>query len=123
MNDSVRFVLPEITVGNATETASILVESPSGKAYKGQNYLLSETGVYTVKYLYAPAPKALTDESDFPGYPIGERMLAYGIASEYCLIAGDVEAAESWESRYRAEIERFRPYEKAKGTIPSRYWI
>ena len=86
-------------------------------------YIEVETGVYTVKYLYAPAPKALTDESDFPGYPIGERMLAYGIASEYCLIAGDVEAAESWESRYRAEIERFRPHEKAKGTIPSRYWI
>ena len=50
VNDSVRFVLPEITVGNATETASILVEFPSGKAYKGQNYLLSETGVYTVTY-------------------------------------------------------------------------
>lgn len=86
-------------------------------------YIEAEAGVYIVSYLFSPSKKTLEDSSDFPGYPIGERMLAYGIAAEYCLISGDLEASESWESRYRAEIERFRPREKADGVLPARYWI
>lgn len=86
-------------------------------------YIEAETGVYVVSYLFSPSKKSLDDASDFPGYPIGERMLAYGIAAEYCLISGDLEASESWESRYRAEIERFRPRDKAGAMLPARYWI
>ena len=85
-------------------------------------YIELDSGKYTVAYLFAPEKKSLSNESDFPGYPIGERMLSYGIAAEYCLISGDIEASESWESRYRAEIERFRPRERTKG-IKARYWV
>ena len=86
-------------------------------------YIELAAGSYEIKYLFAPSAKELDDESDFPGYPIGERMMAYGIAAEYCLISGDIEASESWESRYRAEIERFRPHERAKGALRQRYWV
>lgn len=49
-------------------------------------------------------------------------MLGYGAASEYCLIEGAYEEAENWEARYRAEIERFRPYKKVR-PVPARAWI
>lgn len=85
-------------------------------------YLSAPSGVYTVKYMFWPVKKQLADESDFPGYPVGERMLAYGAVAEYCLISGDIEASESWESRYRAEIERFRPRDLKGGALRARYW-
>ena len=84
-------------------------------------YITAADGSYTVKYEYCPARKQLDGESDYPGYPVGERLLACGVAAEYCLIEGAVEESESWESRYRGEIERLRPY--AKGVIPARGWI
>ncbi len=85
-------------------------------------YLEMEGGEATVKYAYCPQKKQLSDDSDFDGYPVGERMLGYGAASEYCLIEGAYEEAENWEARYRAEIERFRPYKKVR-PIPARAWI
>lgn len=85
-------------------------------------YLEVTGGAVTVKYVYCPKKKKLTDESDFSGYPVGARMLAYGAASEYCIIDGAYEEAEKWEERYKYEIERFRPYKK--GTpIAAREWI
>ncbi len=85
-------------------------------------YLEVEGGEVTVKYRYCPAKKQLSDESDFDGWPVGERMLSYGAAAEYCLIEGAYEEADNWEARYRAEIERCRPAKKVR-PVPARAWV
>ena len=84
-------------------------------------YLETEGKGLTVKYMYCPEKKELADESDYDGYPVGERLMAYGAASEYCLIEGAFEEAENWEQRYREEVERARPRERC-GYIPARVW-
>lgn len=86
-------------------------------------YIEVKAGAYSVKYVFAPSKKELDGESDFTGYPVGERLMAYGVASEYCHISGDIGQAESWESRYRAEIERLRPCPTAKCMGTGRYWV
>ena len=86
-------------------------------------YLDADAKYITVRYMYCPVKKQLTDESDYGGYPVGERMLAMGAAAEYCLIEGAFEDSENWEKRYRDEIARFRSYEKAEGYIPARAWV
>ncbi len=86
-------------------------------------YLEAEGIRITVRYMYCPVKKTISDESDYSGYPVGERLMSYGAAAEYCLIEGAFEDSENWEKRYRDEIARHRPYEKAEGYIPARKWV
>ena len=91
-------------------------------AYKmSLEYLETNGRNPTIKYIYCPEKKELDGESEYDGYPVGERLLAYGAAAEYCLIEGAFEEAENWEKRYREEVERVRPFDK-RGYIPSRVW-
>ena len=76
----------------------------------------------TVEYEYAPSKKKLEGNSDF-GYKAGEHLLALGAAAEYCLINGEVEAAELWESKYRKEIDTAQSRLQSGGTIPPRRWV
>ena len=102
---------------------------------KELDYKLSPTAVHvegvtraTVRYAYAPKKKSMTENSEF-GDGIGENLFAYGAASEYCLINGEVQAAELWESKYRQAIDAAQagdtPIGKlhAGGYIPPRRWV
>lgn len=87
-------------------------------------YMLTQSGTVTVEYEYAPSKKAVTGSSDYEQGEIGEYTLACGMAAEYCLINGEVEAAELWESRYRQEIDAAqRRNISACGYIPPRRWV
>lgn len=85
-------------------------------------YMRVDAKRVTVEYEYAPKKKKITDDSDF-GEDVGERLLALGAAAEYCLINGEVEAAEIWESRYRKEIDGVQKKLPACGCIPPRRWV
>ena len=76
----------------------------------------------TVVYEYAPAKKFIDGESDF-GAEVGERRMALGAAAEYCLINGEVEAAEIWENKYRSEIDSVQNKLPVCGSLPRRRWV
>lgn len=85
-------------------------------------YLKAEATRFTVKYEHPPAKKSLTDDCEY-GEEIGERVLAYGTAAEYCLINGEIKFAEYWESRYGAEIAALRRREASGAVIRDRRWV
>lgn len=85
-------------------------------------YLTAPATKITVEYEYAPLKKNLDGESDF-GADTGEYLLALGAASEYCLVNGEIEAAEIWESKYRREIDGAQKRLPSCGRIPPRRWI
>lgn len=75
-------------------------------------YLKAEKpGKLTVTYTYAPAAKTLNDSSDFT-LRASVRLIAYGMAAEYCLCKGLFEEAAVWDRKYKDGIEaayRARP--------------
>ena len=86
-------------------------------------YLKSAASPITVKYEYSPPAKKLSGESAYDGCIVGERLVAYGAASEYCLINGEVQMANLFESKYREEIDRARQKCAADSRIPPRRWV
>lgn len=85
-------------------------------------YMKTDSVKITVEYQYAPSKKKIDGSSDFGG-EVGEYLLALGAASEYCLINGEVEAAELWEKKYREEIDVAQKELPACKNIPPRRWI
>ena len=78
------------------------------------------TGAVRVVYAYAPAKKGISDESEFTG-KISERLLSYGVSSEFCLVRGQYSEAAVWERKYR---EALRAACSSAGTlrIRARRW-
>ncbi len=76
-----------------------------------------------VEYEYVPDALTLTDEFSYPDPAVGTSLVACGVAAEYMLIAGDVDSAGMWESRYRAEIDRQLSQLPPGGRIPPRRWL
>jgi len=76
-----------------------------------------------VTYEYAPSKKTLDDDSAFDGLTVSEELAAAGTAAEYCIICGAVQAAETWESRYRRDIDRAQKKTAACASIPPRRWV
>lgn len=85
-------------------------------------YLRADSNKISVEYDFAPLRKDIDGASDF-GAEVGEYMLAYGAAAEYCLINGEAEAAGLLEGRYRAEIDGAQRRLPSGGRIPPRRWI
>ena len=123
----------ELPVSVGTVYYSVFAHSPikilsvtsEGKALKytlKPRYMEVDAKTITVKYTYLPLKKQLNHTSDYTGYPVSERLMAYGVAAEYSLICGDIEASECWESRYTQELARLRPITKG-GQIPVRGWV
>ena len=119
----------EFVIGKAmklhegSDLTIITCGTPTLQALEAAKDLEAEGIRITVRYMYCPVKKTISDESDYSGYPVGERLMSYGAAAEYCLIEGAFEDSENWEKRYRDEIARHRPYEKAEGYIPARKWV
>lgn len=85
------------------------------------SFLRLPEGVGTVRvlYAYAPAKKTLSDSSEFSD-KISERLLSFGVASEFCLSRGQYSEAAVWEKRYR---EALRAASSPRGTrIRARRW-
>lgn len=57
----------------------------------------------TVRYTYSPPRKGWEEESAFDG-KVSPRLMAQGIASEFCLSHGQFSEAAMWEKRYRESL-------------------
>lgn len=73
-----------------------------------------------VRYRYSPAEKAWTDDSEFSG-KISARLLSFGVASEFCLSAGQFGEAATWEKKYREALKAAHIVRK-RLVVRSRRW-
>ncbi len=85
--------------------------------------LIADSAEITVRYGYAPLKKGIDGESAFSSVLANERLVAAGIASEYCLIDGEAKLAETWESIYRNEIETLQRTRLSALRLPPRRWV
>lgn len=80
-------------------------------------------GRITVEYEYSPAKKSIGDDSSFKESAVSVYLASCGTAAEYCLICGEVQAAELWQSRYRSEIDRAQKKLAEPLCVPPRRWV
>ena len=74
-------------------------------------FLRTAPGRVKIVYTYTPEEKGLEDSSDFI-LQVSPRLLALGMAAEYCLAGGLFEEAEVWDAKYRDALSaayRSRP--------------
>ena len=63
------------------------------------DYVQTNAGKVKVTYTYSPEEKGLDEESDYKT-TVSERLFVYGMAAEYSLAQGDLEAARIWDKKY-----------------------
>lgn len=66
-------------------------------------YMKVDGGKVVVKYAYTPENKDINGASDFL-IGVSERLMALGMAAEYCFMNGLYGEAEAWDKKYRTEI-------------------
>lgn len=86
-------------------------------------YLTADGATAEVEYEYAPDKKGLEDDCDYAGFDVSERLIADGAVAEFCILNGEVSAAEYWEGEYRREIDRARAKYRRAAKIPPRRWV
>jgi len=75
----------------------------------------------TVRFSYVPGDYGENGDAPVPD-KIGERITAYGAATEYCLINGLFEEAVIWEKRYRDSLAAVTR-KRGEITVPARRWL
>ena len=74
-----------------------------------------------IEYTYIPVKRRLDETSDFKNTPIKERVIAYGVATEFCLIKGSYEEAAMWHDKYTSGIKNSLAI-KSANKIKCRMW-
>ena len=67
--------------------------------------LRTDTSRIIVDYTYVPVKRKLDETSDFTETPLKESVIAYGVATEFCLIKGAYEEAVTWHDKYTGGIK------------------
>ena len=100
------------------------VTDGNGEAVKYRlfpKYVKTQPGKVKIRYSYAPGEKAEEDECECAA-AVSKRMIAYGMAAEFCLLTGLYEEADTWDKKYKGAIEA-----AYKGTpckrISARRWV
>ena len=74
----------------------------------------------SIEYTYIPVKRKLDENSDFKSTPIKERVIAYGVATEFCLIKGSYEEASTWHDKYVNAVKNslaIKNVNKIKGRV------
>ena len=106
----------------AVRISSVARENGDKIPYKiFSEYMQVDPGKVVVEYAYAPVVKDINGESD---YLIGvtDRLMAFGVAAEYCFMNGLYGEAEVWDKKYKAEIANAYRNRPSK-SIKERRWI
>lgn len=85
------------------------------------SYLMTQRGNVKIVYSYTPSQKDWDEKLDLALY-VSQRMLAYGLAAEYCTAMGRFEEANIWDEKYKDAIEAAYKM-KSGGKMPSRRWM
>lgn len=78
-------------------------------------------GACRVTYSVAPDFCPLGGDSPFAGSKPSARLLAYGVAREYCLISGRTDDAAMWDGRFLAGVEE-ESRKKGEMRVRARVW-
>ena len=68
------------------------------------SYMSVDVSSVTVRYAYTPTEKSMSGECEC-AIGVSERLMAFGIASEYCAALGLYEEASVWDKKYKEGIE------------------
>lgn len=121
---------PESGIVNFSDLTYNLYSVLSVKDIKGNNVdyqlfsdrLECDCPFVVIEYCRAPEAAAESDNCILDNSPIGARIIAYGLASEYCLMRGRFEEAELWQNRYQDGLEGAL-FSKKKLKIKARRWF
>ena len=83
--------------------------------------LKTDAGDLQIRYAYAPTEKGLQDDTE-TAPAVSARLIAYGVASEYCLAKGFYEEASVWENRFKQALACAYGKRKVKKTA-ARRWV
>lgn len=86
-------------------------------------YLETAPGELKITYSFEPEKLSQLDDSieDF-SQKVGERIIAYGVAMEYCFICGLHDDASIWEKRFKDGL-LIAARKKSTIRLPKRRWI
>ena len=73
-----------------------------------------------IEYSYIPPEYSLEEVVAYEEKLVPARVIAYGVASQMCIIEGRFDQATVWEKRYKESLKNLIPLKKAK--IKGRYW-
>lgn len=80
-------------------------------------------GTATVVYDYIPDTKvSVNEESEFSNTGVSARLLAYGIAAQYCLVNGETGRAATWDKKFRDAL-RAKNLLRRTVSVRSRRWV
>lgn len=82
---------------------------------------LEKPDTYTLVYCYAPKKKSTNEDVSFHSI-VSERLLAYGVAAEYCTASGLYEEGQVWDTKYKDAI-RAAYTQKPSRVMRTRRWI
>ena len=124
--DEVDSVAGVISFSNLTKKAVRILKimDESGEAVKYESYpqyVKTLPGKVVVRYAYAPEEKTLDSEAEVHS-SASVRLLAYGVASAYCLQEGLYAEAATWEKKYKGAVIAAYKASPAK-VIRSRRWV
>ncbi|MBQ8374914.1 MAG: hypothetical protein IJX98_04995 [Clostridia bacterium] len=107
---------------NASRILSVCDQNGNAVEWKlFPEYILAQAGKLVVRYAYAPTEKNLDDDGEYQSVA-SVRLFAYGVAAEYCLIAGLYEESAVWENKYRAAIQAAYKAKPSK-VMKARRWV
>ena len=96
-------------IGFKTGTDRIITDKKAGKV--------------SVVYEYVPEERTDADLFDYEKTPYGKTVFCYGIAAEYCLIAGRFSEAANWESRFKNAVTAVAaPRKRTKRITTCKVW-
>ena len=80
-------------------------------------------GQASVVYDYIPSTKTtMTAVSEFTENEISARLLAYGVAAQYCLVSGESGRAAVWDKKFRDAL-RAKNLLRRTISVRSRRWV
>ena len=79
-------------------------------------------GQAKVTYDYIPSTKTLNSTSEFSNKGVSERLLAYGISAQYCLVNGETGRAAVWDKKFRDAL-RAKNLLRRTVSVRSRRWV
>jgi hypothetical protein len=85
----------------AVRILSVKNEDDAGVKFKlFSGFLEGQPGTLKIKYTYTPNEKGLDDSVEV-SMAVSLRLLAYGVAAEYCFSVGLYEEGEAWNKKYK----------------------
>ena len=78
-------------------------------------------GKKSVLYEYKPKPQDFNEDALFSNSVIGENVLSWGMASEFCFARGRYSESEKWREKFLSGLQS-RIFERETKRIPQRRW-